>query len=80
MGGIEVSGLGADSVTVLAGNSVGESVGKSNQVLAAKHRAALIEHGLPALQQAILIEEQEIDAEVRRRLEAGVLQLERKLN
>lgn len=70
MGDIDVRRT-LDEVNVMASNDVGLAYGQSNPILAEKHRAALIRHGLPAAQTACLMEEQSIKGEVERRLAEG---------
>lgn len=60
--------ISGDNCLVTASNDVGD---KSNAVLGAKHRRALLQYGLPALNQAIAEEAAGIDREVERRLELG---------
>ena len=67
-GGLTIE-LSGDSCVVTGENLAGENEGRSNAVLAAKHRAALIEYGLPALQLAIEFEVFTLNREVQRRLE-----------
>lgn len=60
--------ISGDSAVVTGENNVGEG---GNAVLDAKHRLALIQHGVPALQQAVNEETDAILIEVERRLAAG---------
>ena len=62
---IELSG---DDCVVTGSNDVG---GEGNEVLAKKHRDALIEHGLPALEEAIAQEVADGYAELQRRMDLG---------
>lgn len=78
MGSALVSETG-NEVLAVATNDVGEAYGKSNPVLAAKHRAALIKFGLPAAQTACDMEAASIQAEVNRRLEDGMVQINKRL-
>lgn len=65
---IEITG---DDCLVAASNDVGEAAGKSNDVLAAKHRRALIEYGVPPLEDAIAQEVSDGRDELDRRMELG---------
>src|ERR1019366_3694215 len=63
--------LMGDDCLVTASNDIGEPEGKSNDVLAAKHRRALIEYGTPPLEEAIAQEVSDGRDELDRRMELG---------
>ncbi len=69
--GSMVIDLAGDDCVVTVENAVGEPEGRSNLTLAAKHRRAALEYGVPALQRALDEEAAGIAAEVERRLELG---------
>lgn len=60
--------LRGDDCVVTATNDIGD---KSNTVLGAKHRTALIDYGLGPLNQSVAEEAAGIETEVQRRLDAG---------
>ena len=63
--------LMGDDCMVTASNNVGEPEGGSNQVLADKHREALIKYGTTPLETAIAQEVSDGYAELDRRMELG---------
>lgn len=76
LGKFFVAGVG-DSVSVTAENNVGDATGKSNDKLARKHHMAVLEYGLPALNESIAFEERTGQAELERRLLAGVVPIQK---
>jgi len=70
LGGMTIDLMGDDCL-VTSSNDAGEPEGGSNDVLAAKHRRALIEYGTPPLEAAIAQEVSDGRAELDRRMELG---------
>lgn len=70
LGGLIID-LKGDDCVVTGYNAVGENEGESNDVLAAKHRRAAIEHGVPALEAAEAQERTSGYAELQRRVDLG---------
>ena len=73
LGGVAIISVG-DTVRVVAQNDVGDVAGKSNSVLAAKHRAALIEYGAQPLQAAVEREAVVMNEQIERNLALGFKQ------
>ena len=69
--GAMVIDLAGDDCVVIASNDVGEAEGGSNDVLAQKHRRALIEYGTIPLEDAVAKEVSDGYAELDRRMELG---------
>jgi hypothetical protein len=79
LGSIEMSGLASDTFLIRAENNVGDREGAGNDVLDAKHRQALIDYSLPALEDAVKKETEACEAELERRLLEGWPKLNRLL-
>jgi hypothetical protein len=72
--------LVGDDVVVTAENDVGENVGDSNDVLARKHREALILFGTVAAQRAVDQEAVSVNTELERRISEGVVPFNKMLS
>lgn len=69
LGKIEMSGVDTSLFLIRAENNVGES---GNDVLDRKHRQALIDYSLPALEQAVAKETSACQTELMKRIEEGM--------
>ena len=71
LGSLQMSGIDTNLFLIRAENNVGDRSGAGNAVLDAKHRQALIDYSLPALEDAVTKETTACETELNRRLLEG---------